>query len=85
MAQYNLVLTAEQVADHYEVGTSAAAPTLPPTVSVARNADGTVTVTFEGTLQSAPTVNGPWTDLAGESPLNLTPDQAAQFGRAVRK
>lgn len=85
VAQYNLVLTAEQIAGHYEVGTTTAAPASPPTVSVARNADGTVTVTFEGTLQSAPTVNGPWTDVAGESPLNLTPDQAAQFGRAVRK
>ena len=56
----------------------------PPSVSVARNADGTVTVTFEGTLQTAPTVNGPWTDVDGESPLTLNPDQAAAFGRAKK-
>ena len=49
----------------------------PPAISVARNADGTVTVTFEGTLQTAPTVNGPWTDVDAESPLTLNPDQAA--------
>ena len=46
------------------------------------NGDGTVTVTFEGTLQSAPTVNGPWSDLGGASPLTIPADQAAQFGRA---
>ncbi|MGB0548336.1 MAG: PA14 domain-containing protein, partial [Limisphaerales bacterium] len=56
----------------------------PPSVSVARNADGTVTVTFEGTLQTAPTVNGPWTDVDAESPLTLNPDQAAAFGRAKK-
>ena len=56
-----------------------------PAISISRNADGTVTVTFDGTLQSAPTVNGPWTDVPGESPINLSPEQAQQFGRAVRK
>ena len=57
----------------------------PPALSVARNADGSITVTFEGTLQTAPTVNGPWTDVDAPSPLTLTPDQAAAFGRAVNK
>ena len=57
----------------------------PPALSVARNADGSITVTFEGTLQTAPTVNGPWTDVDAPSPLTLTPDQAAAFGRAVKK
>tara|TARA_Y100001934_G_scaffold219097_1_gene260597 strand:- start:5597 stop:8707 length:3111 start_codon:yes stop_codon:yes gene_type:complete len=54
----------------------------PPSISVARNADGTVTVTFEGTLQTAPTVNGPWEDVAGESPLTIPASEAAAFGRA---
>ena len=53
-----------------------------PTISVVNNGDGTVTVTFEGTLQSAPTVNGPWSDVGGASPLTIPADQAAQFGRA---
>ena len=56
----------------------------PPTISVVRNDDDTVTVTFDGTLQAAPTVNGPWQDIQGESPIKLTPDQAQQFGRAVK-
>jgi len=53
-----------------------------PTISVVNNGDGTVTVTFEGALQSAPTVNGPWSDVGGASPLTIPADQAAQFGRA---
>ena len=54
-----------------------------PTISLVNNGDGTVTVTFEGKLQSAPTVNGPWQDVDAESPLILQPDQPATFGRAV--
>ena len=53
-----------------------------PAISVVNNGDGTVTVTFEGTLQSADSVNGPWTDVDAASPLTLPADQAAQFGRA---
>ncbi len=33
------------------------------------NADGSITVTFEGTLQSASSVNGPWGNVDGVSPL----------------
>ena len=54
-----------------------------PTISLVNNGDGTVTVTFEGKLQSAPTVNGPWQDVDAESPLILQPDQPVTFGRAV--
>ena len=54
-----------------------------PAISVVNNGDGTVTVTFEGTLQSAASVNGPWSDVEGAtSPLTIPADQAAQFGRA---
>jgi hypothetical protein len=55
-----------------------------PEIGVVRNADGTVTVTYTGKLQAAPTVNGPWEDVGGESPLTLQPDQPATFARAVR-
>jgi len=55
-----------------------------PEISVARNADGTVTVTYTGKLQASPRVNGPWEDVGGESPLTLQPDQPATFARAVR-
>lgn len=56
----------------------------PPTISITRDSDGTITVTFEGRLQTAPTVNGPWQDADATSPLTLNPDQAVQFGRATR-
>jgi hypothetical protein len=57
--------------------------TVEPEISVVRNADGTVTVTYTGKLQSAPSVNGPWEDVEGESPLTLQPDQPARFARAI--
>ena len=86
VAQYNLTLSADQVAGHYEVGNTAAAPTADaPAINVVRNTDGTITITFEGTLQSAPTVNGPWTDVDAPSPLTIPADAAENFGRAVRK
>ena len=71
-----------QALNEEQIGALTEASAEPPAISVARNADGTVTVTFEGTLQTAPTVNGPWTDVDAESPLTLNPDQAAAFGRA---
>jgi hypothetical protein len=54
-----------------------------PALSVVNNGDGTVTITFEGTLQAAPTVNGPWENVDGASPLTIPSDQAQQYGRAV--
>jgi hypothetical protein len=48
------------------------------------NGDGTATVTFEGKLQAAATVNGPWADVEGAvSPQIIPVDQVMQFGRAV--
>jgi hypothetical protein len=77
-ATYNNALTDEQIAELAAAASGGDAPT----ISVVNNGDGTVTVTFEGTLQSAPTVNGPWSDVGGASPLTIPADQAAQFGRA---
>jgi len=57
-------------------------PAKAPVISVVNNRDGTVTVTFEGTLQTAQEVSGPWTDVDGESPLTITADGEARFGRA---
>ena len=53
-----------------------------PTISITHNADGTVTVEFEGVLQAAANVEGPYVDVAAESPLTLAPDEVMQFARA---
>jgi hypothetical protein len=53
-----------------------------PTLSIVNNGDGTVTVTYTGTLQAAPAVNGPWEDVEGAtSPLTVTADAPATFAR----
>jgi len=52
--------------------------------SITKNADGTLTVTWEGggTLQAAPAVTGPWADVEGAtSPFTFQPDGAMLFGR----
>jgi hypothetical protein len=57
-----------------------------PAISIRREG-GRVVIEWVGTLQAAGNVNGPWSDVADDSssPMTLTPDQARQFGRAVRK
>jgi hypothetical protein len=56
-----------------------------PALSIVNNGDGTVTVTFEGKLQAAASVNGPWADVGGPSPLTVPADEAQQYARAVRE
>ena len=58
--------------------------TLPPALSIVNNGDGTVTVTFEGRLEAAASVNGPWQDTGATSPLTTPADAAMQYARAVR-
>ena len=79
-ATYNVALTDAQIAALAAAAVGGDAPS----ISVVRNADGTLTVTFEGTLQAAPTVNGPWQDVDAESPYTLTPDAPATYGRAKK-
>ena len=62
----------------------AAPPAKAPVISVANNGDGTVTFAFEGALQTAQEVNGPWTDVEGTSPLTIKVDGKARFGRASK-
>ena len=56
----------------------------PPALGFANNGDGTITLTFEGRLQTAPTINGPWQDVDALSPVTLPTDQSQQFTRSVR-
>ncbi len=55
-----------------------------PSISMIRNTDGTVTLTFEGTLQTAPTANGPWRDSRHKSPYKTKANKEAFFGRAKK-
>lgn len=57
--------------------------TPPPTINVARDNAG-VRVTFKGALQSAETMAGPWTNVAGAtSPFTVAANKRASFFRAV--
>ena len=57
------------------------AGTPPPVVTVQRTQTG-LTITYSGTLQSADSVMGPWTNVTGAtSPYNVTPTVPARFYR----
>ena len=49
-----------------------------------RNADGTLTLTFEGNLEYAPTVNGPWRKLNSKSPKTFSPASGKRFFRSKK-
>jgi len=64
-----------------------AADEAPKFSSIVRNANGSLTLTWTGggKLQSAASLKGPWTDVAGAvSPLTLTPNADAQFARIIK-
>ena len=75
----NFLLLKSQVIDKVLIP-----PVGAPTISVVNNGDGTVTVTFEGTLQAAATVNGPWADVDADSPLTTPASEAMQYARAKK-
>jgi hypothetical protein len=56
----------------------------PPMLTIARNANGTVTVTFDGKLQTAVGVNAPWQVVDSESPAVLPVEKSAAFFRSMR-
>ena len=81
-ATYNSALSGAEIADLAAAAGVGGGDA--PALNVVSNGDGTVTITFEGKLQAAPTVNGPWEDVEGAtSPLTIPADQAQQYGRAV--
>ena len=51
-------------------------------LAIKRNADGSLTLTWTGSLQSADTVNGTYQAQAGSSPLTSQPSATAKFYRA---
>ena len=80
-AVYNSALSGAEIADLAAAAGGGGGDA--PALSIVNNGDGTVTVTFEGTLQSAASVNGPWSDVDAASPLTIPADQAQQYARAV--
>ena len=70
---------------YWDYNDKTAAPVDPPALSIAKNAAGKIVLTFGGALQSADNAAGPYTDVAGASPLTLDAAGAAKFYRAVSK
>jgi hypothetical protein len=70
--------TTNSITAYYQLTTPV---TTTPTLSVARTANG-ITLAFTGTIQAADTVLGPWTDLAGASPMAVTTTDPRKFYRA---
>ena len=81
-AVYNSALSGAEIADLAAAAGVGGGDA--PALSIVNNGDGSVTVTFEGKLQGALTVNGPWADVEGAvSPQIIPASEAMQFGRAV--
>ena len=88
---WNRVLTADEVAVLWNSGKGTPLstwpmpqpPASPPALSIA-NVAGKVTLTFEGTLESADSLAGPWTSVTGASPLAVTASGTQKFYRAKR-
>jgi len=58
------------------------APGTQPTLSLTRTQTG-ISITFTGTLESAPSVTGSWTNVPNAtSPFSVTPVGPQQFYRA---
>ncbi len=72
-AIYSKALTPAQITTHYTRGVSGVVA-VTPTLSVAKNGDGSLNITFTGTLQESSTVNGTYTAVVGAlSPQKVTP------------
>ncbi len=78
VAIYKRCLSAAQVKAHYDAATASAVSNL----SFARTAGGLRLTWTGGTLQSADTFNGSYTDVAGSaSPFDVSASAAAKFYR----
>lgn len=56
-----------------------------PSMAITKDAQGNVVLTFDGTLQAADSVTGPYADVSGASPQSVKPGGSAKFYRSVRK
>jgi hypothetical protein len=68
-------------------GTLAAPAEQPKITGIVKNANGSITLTWTGggTLQTATTVNGPYSSVTGAtSPFTVTPPSSVMFGRIMK-
>jgi hypothetical protein len=82
---WNKALTQEEIQGVMNNGVAGDAGGDAPALSIANNGDGTVTVTFEGKLQAAASVDGPWADVDAASPLTIDASETMQYARAVNE
>lgn len=68
---------------YWDFNTLPAVAPVVPTLKLERMANGIV-LTFDGSLQSADAIVGPWTDVSGASPMTIAPTGAGKFYRAKR-
>jgi hypothetical protein len=61
-----------------------ATPRTPPTLRIGSTGASTV-ITFEGTLQAADSVSGPYSDVPGSGSVTITPSGTQKYFRSVRK
>ncbi len=71
--------TVSGLAAHWDFNDGAPAAIV-PSLKIARDA-ASIKVTFTGALQSSTSVTGPFTDLAGTSPLTIAPTDSTRFYR----
>ena len=56
----------------------------PPVISIARNTNSEVIISFKGKLELANTMKGPWEYVSEKSPLIINPNKEILFYRSVK-
>ena len=56
-----------------------------PNISIRRNGNRTITITFEGKLQASSSIKGPWETIDTDSPITIIPGELKEFARAMRE
>ena len=74
---------AGNVADEVVRTVEVADPT-PPVISIARNTNSEVIISFKGKLELASTIRGPWENVSEKSPLIINPNKEILFYRSVK-
>jgi hypothetical protein len=54
-----------------------------PEITGVQTNGGNIVIEYTGTLQSGPTINGPWTNVTGSSPYSEAIANGAKFFRVI--